>query len=60
MEADHKRFKRKVDGLELEDNMKKLLSVLIVSLFLISLVSAGSEIILTGKKGETIWKGELF
>jgi len=34
--------------------MKKFLSVLIISLFLLSFISAGSEVILTGKKGETI------
>jgi len=34
--------------------MKKFLALLIISLFLITLVSAGSEVILTGKKGETI------
>jgi len=34
--------------------LKKLFSFLIISLFLISLVSAGSEVILTGKKGDTI------
>jgi len=34
--------------------MKKLFSILIISLFLISFISAGSEVILTGKKGELI------
>lgn len=34
--------------------MKRFLTFLIISLFLITLVSAGSEIILTGKQGETI------